>query len=511
MVQYPYVYQSLTPVRAIADPVPRTPLIAATENAFSVINHGLKDFMDTIRIFMDCTDFADAGGDGWKSLGHLADHSSGHLGARVDYEAMEALLLWMLGLSSSEIRANFIEAEYANLLFYVIHGRAQNALGLLLALGPGKAIDTPMEKGRSCPAGITTANGYSLLMTNAVYRDSALSDIISQRPNLHVLGLDLRYSPDLETPTSLAMYSAWAFAHWQITLGSLEVDIKQFALCEMEQSPLVKRGWDRMALQILFDWDFEPDFHLEWGTGTCCGDCSKKYFSPRVQPSWLYLLDKIIRREYLHNRRRSKPKSHQYPNENNTNLLRAQEATGPSVGVTSVHDFDTDRGPASPPSDQTSKDRKTEEPGDEYSAAHTNDGSCDCQENDLCIHCWLNYLWDGLAGQYPSDGISDEHGAREETTISETASNPGASSGEDFFSSNHLSTAEETKGLINDSFEEQVDELDCLYRRSDIVCMDCWLYHQKTGFRRTPSAAEPDSSDTDDSSESDYSPFLFPS
>ena len=46
-------------------------------------------------------------------------------------------------------------------------------------------------------------------------------------------------------------------------------------------------------------------------------------------------------------------------------------------------------------------------------------------------------------------------------------------------------------------------------RREEICCMDCWFHFKETGRPPSPSITEMSSSDGDDSSEDDFSPFLF--
>lgn len=45
--------------------------------------------------------------------------------------------------------------------------------------------------------------------------------------------------------------------------------------------------------------------------------------------------------------------------------------------------------------------------------------------------------------------------------------------------------------------------------RKEVWCTDCWYYFKETGRRHPPAVTETDSSDGDDSSEEDFSPFLF--
>lgn len=48
-----------------------------------------------------------------------------------------------------------------------------------------------------------------------------------------------------------------------------------------------------------------------------------------------------------------------------------------------------------------------------------------------------------------------------------------------------------------------------VFDREEIWCIDCWYHFKETGRRPSPTVTETDSSDRDDSSEDDFSPFLF--
>lgn len=53
------------------------------------------------------------------------------------------------------------------------------------------------------------------------------------------------------------------------------------------------------------------------------------------------------------------------------------------------------------------------------------------------------------------------------------------------------------------------DNPSATFARDELWCMNCWLHFEKTGQRRTPPRPKTQSSDGDDSSDDDFSPFLF--
>ena len=68
-----------------------------------------------------------------------------------------------------------------------------------------------------------------------------MSIVLSKGLDIHRLDLDYYYSPQEETPTSLAMYSEFAFAHWQYGLNTIKVDLKMFTEEELKKKPLCAR------------------------------------------------------------------------------------------------------------------------------------------------------------------------------------------------------------------------------------------------------------------------------
>lgn len=201
--------------------------------------------MDTVRVFVDCMDFSFPEGDGWEALCRVANNLIG-IG---DKETQYIFMIWMLRLSSLDIKFNFIEASYAPTLNLLMSNvERDSAYNLFLSLGPTRAIDAVDHLFR-----------YSCLMTQIIYHKS-LFPFLSFSPDLHFMAYDPLFTPYLETPTSLAMYSSGAFHSWLAFLYLKQVDIVNFVEIEMDQKVLIERGWSQQTLQTLFGWDFAPSF-----------------------------------------------------------------------------------------------------------------------------------------------------------------------------------------------------------------------------------------------------------
>lgn len=113
----------------------------------------LPQVCDTFRLLIDSMDFSEKNGSGWGilwNLVHIAIDTHGEM------EAKRKLLLWMLQLSSFELKTNIIKEKYAEILRLTIGSTMWpeliEASELLLDLGGDSIIDAT-----------TCYNGYTVL------------------------------------------------------------------------------------------------------------------------------------------------------------------------------------------------------------------------------------------------------------------------------------------------------------------------------------------------------------
>ena len=188
-------------------------------------------------------DFMDYDGSGWSVLLSLCDTASclnGEPAARM------ALLIWMLKLSSSEIKMSGSQRHYARLLKYTLldqdTGLAE-ASRLLLHLGGPKPIDEPLHYD----------GGYTILHSEAAYAEEkgGLRVMLALRPDIHRLGHDYEMSPEEESPFSLVLYSSWAFEYWLNALASIGKGFEQFLTEEIERNHTIYPGWKKETPQSM--------------------------------------------------------------------------------------------------------------------------------------------------------------------------------------------------------------------------------------------------------------------
>lgn len=68
----------------------------------------------------------------------------------------------------------------------------------------------------------------------------------------HLTGFDRNYSPQQETPTSLAMYNAWAFSSWFRALLGVRTNFYILVKKELQQGSLKRAGWHEESLLSFF-------------------------------------------------------------------------------------------------------------------------------------------------------------------------------------------------------------------------------------------------------------------
>ena len=150
-------------------------------------------------------------------------------------EAEAALLLRMIRLCSFELKTYLLRPQFTDMLRRSL---AQcdvitEARELLLSLGGEEFFDT--VKNSADDRG--TLGDYTVLHYCTAYarnRDG-LGMVLEKGPDLHQLGLDRSHTPQNESPTSLAMYSCWAFADELHQLATIEVEIMEFLDQELKR------------------------------------------------------------------------------------------------------------------------------------------------------------------------------------------------------------------------------------------------------------------------------------
>ncbi|KAL9626781.1 MAG: hypothetical protein Q9164_007795, partial [Protoblastenia rupestris] len=158
----------------------------------------------------------------------------------------------------------------------------EEAYDLLLEMGGAEVIDAP----------ISDTDGFTLLHESVAYAIKGQVGLtLSKGPDLYPLSFGYFFTPQKETPTSLAMYSSWAFTDWLDGLIAIKVDLEEFIEQELERTYVVHAGWNKQTLLDLFALDYAPDLVLR-GVYVC-SDCTRRFSTIRVQPSWRHLLEQI--------------------------------------------------------------------------------------------------------------------------------------------------------------------------------------------------------------------------
>lgn len=255
----------------------------AVQEKYSTTYAMLSGALNTLRLLNESMDFFDENGNGWRALTSLCESCIREGG---DGEAKIDLLLWMLKLSSSEMRTYPVAYQLAFLLQWVSlkpHPGLDQASKLLFDMGSAELFDAPVH----------SDGGYNLLQRIVAYAKDFeyLYAVLSQGPDLYRLSVDHLFTPQEESPTSLSMYSSRAFWFWLEGLDSIQVDLEDFVEQELCRNHTVHPGWEKETLLDLFAYSYRDDLDVGWVY--TCSDCSGDIRRVRVQPHWRHLIERI--------------------------------------------------------------------------------------------------------------------------------------------------------------------------------------------------------------------------
>lgn len=264
---------------------------SSVELAASALNRlGLArpaDCIDTFRLFLDNLDFSSEDSDGWCFLEILlSTQAAGARGIDADahYNIRTALAMWSLRMLAPDMKNNFVEISAANSLLVAWIAESMDVFDFLLKIFDN-FIDARVRPG-----------GYSTLMNILFYYhalprgDPRLKMILTRGADSHLIGFEEKFSPQKETPTSLAMYSARAFSNWREALLQISTDLELFVQKELQQSPLKSAGWHENSLLSLFQSHIHPRYNRRYFSR--CDMC-RKSISPLVELRWRRWLDSI--------------------------------------------------------------------------------------------------------------------------------------------------------------------------------------------------------------------------
>ncbi|KAL9116372.1 MAG: hypothetical protein Q9187_007104 [Circinaria calcarea] len=194
----------------------------------------------------------------------------------------EDVVLWMLQSFGSGLRQIYNDRWIYNCLRLCsgLH-KSNERFNYFLEITNGK-VDA-----------LNMAGGWSVL--HWVMLEPSNEDYVCQLlgagANAHLEGSNRLYSSDLETPTSIAMYSASTFVMLQNALRRLAVHLEVFVDLEMNQPPLQRAGWEKETLLALLSSNIgEPYRHCSHDK--YCKFCAA-HRRPRVQINWMHELRRL--------------------------------------------------------------------------------------------------------------------------------------------------------------------------------------------------------------------------
>ena len=369
---------------------------------------------DTFRLLIDSMDYSDEDGDGWEVLCELSLASDGDVALKV--------LLWMIPLLEFELKTNVVERHFAFMLdwlrFFQLQPERLEASDLLLNLGGHGIINATWP----------ITNGYPVLHRVIAYSDSEddVSAMVARGADLHLRGFNPSHTPFEESPTSLAMYSAWAFSNWLHALANVDVDLAKFIDQELKLNPEVHAGWEKETLLELFAHGDRPDLHH--GHVWTCSDFLEEYVSVIVQPYWRHLLGRIKgrMRPYDPVTTVSEVDENEYVDlgspgdaaNSSTDLTLELDTTG-NVPLPKPNENPTQlESELESESNVELEELEAEPDASEHSAMTLGESVCLYGKHEyVCIKCWLHYERTGTRRQ-PGEPAADKDSSENEDSSS---------------------------------------------------------------------------------------------
>ena len=333
--------------------------------------------MDTIRLFADEIDFADADGDGWAVLICINHTCSRWESDHARYSAKSDLFVWVLHLYSQAIRENFVESHYAHFLRSAFWPGREQMARLLLDLGPIGAIDAVEIEG-----------GFTALQVGLIEPGCPdLERILALNPDIHHLGFEPSHSPVQETPLSLSLYASQPFRRFADALNKRNTNLDDFVLQELwEHSPLMKDGWTRYNLRALFNHEFKPD--VGYAGIKYCEECGGNFIEAvQVEIAWQYHL-KGFKEWHLRTAPETRKSHMDLVGKSPENTIHNQTAMDLMQGFDNFNNGLTPN--ASPGTDGS---------GDSFSGSDPAERETDSvswersfwQHTVVCVFCWQNF------------------------------------------------------------------------------------------------------------------------
>ena len=258
------------------DPQCRLPWVASCRRA-SERTTKATDIIDTIRLFEDLFDFTDGFGDGWSMLLVL-----GYRTTETEADPSLSTSHWLLRTFKSSVEPCFSDGVLTSLL--AKYGTVIRCHHLLSKMEFNCLTSSPKHDTTFHVAAVCSRDAKLVDLESRFHTTMATNNF-----DLHITASGTWQtisSPLPETPTLLAIYNEETFYSWRYLY--VLPNLYAFVEDELQQRPLVDRGWETDTLTALFQLDLQPKVSL---LPDACGKCSRT--GPLAQISWLERLERL--------------------------------------------------------------------------------------------------------------------------------------------------------------------------------------------------------------------------
>ena len=285
-------------LRKLTDRALRTPMVLLTSAAQRLYpaEWALTRQMEIARLLADSVDFSNEYGEGFDMIHRPCTTAAFYcrypcvLPTLPKTRTFPNFILWVLHTFDFELKSCFSRGEYVALLSCSMAPGKQYHMeevsNVLLAMG-----------GQGDPHAADPDFYLSVLHTQIadVAREHVLERTIERGGDIHRPMIDLKRSPWLESPTSLAMYSCAAFSIWCRLLSFLGLDLDRSFSEEYGKNYECHKGWQNPSFCLLANITATIPY-ANPVVSECC-DCKEAITGLIVHPSWRHTLE--------HERRRS--------------------------------------------------------------------------------------------------------------------------------------------------------------------------------------------------------------
>jgi hypothetical protein len=231
-----------------------------------------------LRLFIHQADLSEPGDHDWDSIQLLANQQDRECIEDSRYMPGLSSFTWVVKMLKSSIRENIDATKMATILWETSLHWSNKDMKAILA-------DLPS------PTHIAGWIGWTPLHYCVWFQDYIPArSLVQQSAIIHLMALEIYWSPVEESPTSISLYSSTAFLAWRQLLEAEQLPFEDFITQELQGGRLKSENWNKYSLMQVFTLNLEPavypDHHCE-----LCNESSRSF--SLVEIAWQDILQQF--------------------------------------------------------------------------------------------------------------------------------------------------------------------------------------------------------------------------